>query len=253
MSGRKWITGRKKRNSNTAANRAAAAVKRAIVVSNRKRTPMYVSPRNVEKKYWDIVIGPTVGIYCSNPVANLLPTPPVGMIPINVVPLGNGPTGRIGRNITITSIFYRTVISLETTATSGHSQMTRTVVILDKQANGTTPTAVNMYYETTTGNIQPYSPMNLENSSRFKVLSDENRILLANGAISAAPTATSNVCWIENYIRTNIRVTFNNSATGDQRDIATNCLYYMTIGEFTSAQIYNATSNAIIRIRYTDD
>lgn len=258
MSGRKWIKGRRKSSVSAATRAATTAVKRAIVNSNKRRSVMYMSPKNVEKKYWDILLTTTNAPYCANPVANTLPTTPVGMIVLNAIPLGNGPSGRIGRNITITSIFYRNIISLESTATTGQTQMTRTAIVLDKQANGTTPLIQDIYVQTAAGppvQVQPYSPMNLDNSMRFKILSDENRILLANGALSGAglSTATSNVCWIENYIRTNIRVNYNTGTNGDQRDIATNALYIITIGEFTSAQGYNAVSNGLVRIRYTDD
>lgn len=254
---RKWIKGRKKSSVSAATRAARSAVKRAIATTSRRRTPMYYTPKNVEKKFFDVLLTATNSHYCSNPAANTAGLS-VGMIPINAIPLGTGSSQRIGRNITITSIFYRMVISLETTNSGPVTQMTRTAIVQDKQANGSTPLYTDIYTTIFTGppaQIQPYSPMNLENSARFKVLSDENRILLSNGAIGTTTQASSlsNVCWIENYHRCNIRVTYNNNTNGDQRDIATNCLYLITIGEFTAAQPFNAVGNGVMRIRYTDD
>lgn len=252
---RQWIKTNNRGSTMTAASRAAAsAVKRAIVTANKRRTatstPLLMNPRNVEKKFLDTILNGTNASYGNDGVvaAN-------GIVCINAMALGPTSSNRVGRNVTVTSIFYRGIITFKTTNTGVISQATRTMIVQDKQANGSTPTIGDILLPTSPGVAQVYCPMNLLNSDRFRTLSDEVRLIFANGAIGTGATGAdqANVCWIENYMRTNIRVTYNNNGLANHTDINTNSLLMCFVGALSKTNVGGPIFNGHVRIRYTDD
>lgn len=257
---RKWIQTQRSSTLSGTKRVVANIVKRAITTANKRRavsvvtpTPMYMSPRSVEKKYLDVFIGSTTGgLYGTDGV-----TGASGIVCINPLSLGTSAFNRIGRNVTITSIFYRGIISFKVANNGPISQVTRTLIVQDKQANGTTQNIGDILLPGTPATSSTvFAPMNLANSMRFKIISDEVRILLVNGALpgGAGPAAdTANICWIENYLKTNIRVTYNTGTNGDHRDIATNALLMCFVGALAKTNVNGPIFSGICRIRFTDD
>lgn len=84
---------------------------------------------------------------------------------LNDTTSGNGPSGRLGRSFTMTSLQLR--YNLARTGSNGPSQA-RIVVIYDKQPTGALPVALDIFSSDTS-----VSPINLANSERFIVIMDE--------------------------------------------------------------------------------
>lgn len=117
-----------------------------------QRTMVLASP---ERKNIDVLTTMNLKIQSAWAISPLL----------NDVPLGSGPTNRIGRKIRMKSIQFR--YNLLRSGSNGPSQC-RIVVIYDRQPDGLTPTAIGVFNDDI--NI---SPMSLANSERFQVLIDE--------------------------------------------------------------------------------
>lgn len=219
-------------------------------------TPFYKSV-NVEKKFIQTLLSATNATYCTDGnIANS--GTGNGMVLVNPTSVGTTASSRIGRQYTITSIFYRIKITYKQANVDSPSQVCRTAVVQDLQVNGSSAVIADIFVPIFIGpnEVLPYSPMNLNNSHRFRVISDEVRTLLHNGASGSGPTSvqTANICWIENYIPCNIKVLNNTTTTnGDQRDIITNAVYMCFIGQFPKIDNDAAIAQGYVRIRYTDD
>lgn len=155
---------------------------------------------------------------------------------------GNTATTRSGRRVMVTSMKVVWTGSLAPT-TTGTTPL-RLLIVYDKQANAASPAATDVLI-----NDNIYSPMNLNNSRRFKVIRDYE--------IPCIGTAGPQSWFIKDYInfatakRPGLPIEFNNGNAGNVTDITT--------GSFTALTWQNGvllvaspTNNLYIRTRYTD-
>ena len=94
------------------------------------------------------------------------------LVLLNGLALGTSATTRVGQNICMKSFHLKFTIRGATYATTtGNtiSIMTRVMVVLDMQPNGTTPAGSDILEDTTAG-IGIVSPIYMSNAMRFKVL-----------------------------------------------------------------------------------
>ncbi len=90
---------------------------------------------------------------------------------LNIIPLGSGESGRIGRMVRLRSIHLRcTFVLPSSVAVGSQSDIGRLMVILDKQANGAAATVDQVLQTAATHHKDSF--MNLENARRFQILAD---------------------------------------------------------------------------------
>ncbi len=103
---------------------------------------------------------------------------------INVIPQGTDENERIGRKVTIKMIMWHYNLKLLTSSSAGAPDTVRCILYQDKQANGATATAVNIYE---TDNYQSFR--NLAETGRFIIHYDKTHAL---NAMAAAGNGTAN-------------------------------------------------------------
>jgi len=101
-----------------------------------------------------------------------------------IVAGGTGASERVGRRILVTDIFIRGVHLLPSTSTAADTSDTyRTIVFLDRQANGAVAVTTDIL-----NTASHLSFNNLFNVGRFKILSDKRTAFSANGgAVTVTP------------------------------------------------------------------
>jgi len=92
-----------------------------------------------------------------------------GLTSINPVPIGDGPSGRIGRQITVTSI--QAMYQLDVHHTESNTVYMRLMFVLDKQCNGAAPVIGDIYDTSALTNIS-YCTRNRNNMKRFQILKE---------------------------------------------------------------------------------
>jgi len=167
---------------------------------------------------------------------------------INVIPQDSTESGRIGRKVTIKSIWFKGMIQKDgAAATANTSDNVRIIVVQDKQANGAA-FAVTDYLET----ANFLSHKNLANSNRFVCLSDQTFALSCpSGSYTgaAASFGEQRKTW-NKYIKCNIPIEFDAAfADGRLATQRSNSVAVIYISE--SATISTIQYN--VRIRYSDD
>lgn len=156
---------------------------------------------------------------------------------LNGVAQGTTATTRLGRRITMRSLFIKGDVSMAPT-TTGAAPL-RILIVYDMQTNATAPVATDVL---TLDQIN--SPMNLSNSRRFKTLCDiEIPCLGAQG-----PQA---VQW-SRYIKLNHAVEFNTGSAGTVGDIQTGSVYMLTY-QNGGLLVANPTTLVYTRIRFSDN
>jgi len=162
---------------------------------------------------------------------------------MNLVPQNVTESGRIGRKITVKSIMIRGDIHQPPGAGSVSANVVRFMMILDKQCNGALP-AITDFLETATFS----SFNNLENSARFRVLSDKQYKLQCGGYDGTG--IGEDLLPINVFLKCNIPIEFDNSLdTGAITTIRSNNIF----GFMITAQTSNVASGFTCRIRYTDN
>ncbi len=182
-----------------------------------------------EKKFFDTAINLAVGAGA-------------GLVEDSLchVPIGTGPSDRIGRSITIHNINIRGIINFPEHATIS-ADVYRLIVYLDNSANGAAATATDILSE-----ADEKSFRNLNNNTRFLVLKDTynsmNALTSDAGSNYGQTIHPYEFNW---YSREGIKVNFNSTAGA--------------IGELKEANIgllwLNQGATGFIatsRIRYTD-
>lgn len=188
------------------------------------------SGRSPELKFID-----TSDIGSSIPLSNDFTTPGATFLLNNITP-GSLATNRIGRKITMKSLYIRATVQLAATSTRGDS--VRMIVFYDKQANAATPVVADVLADDSF-----YSPNNLSNRDRFVVLCD--RVF--------DPIATSGdlTASMEVYKKINLETMFNADVAGGVGDITSGSVYIMFAQQGTILTA-NPTAAWYARIRYTD-
>lgn len=161
-----------------------------------------------------------------------------------LIPQGVGESQRIGRKTTVKKIFIRGVIALPSASlTNQSSDIIRIMVYQDKQANGAAA-AVTDLIET----ADQSSFMNLQNSMRFRVLSDKKYSLNSSACAWTGSSWTTgiNSRAFKVSISCNIPLEFS-GATGAITELRSNNIGVMLISESGLA-----TAGYYTRIRFSD-
>lgn len=179
-----------------------------------------------------------------------------GSITLLAVPVtGADYNARIGRKITLKSLFIRGRIQLEVDATlaavSVTGQQARCIVVYDLQPNGAAPAITDIL-----NTADPASHLNLNNRDRFRVIADKEYTFDPYSSVTTANQAQ--LCFgrtiynMKLYKRLNLDMIFNAVNGGTVADIASGALYMVWLGSAPSAS--NGDVNAIVstRVRYAD-
>lgn len=153
---------------------------------------------------------------------------------------GNSATTRVGVKLSIRTIELRLSVMPDTAG--GVLQRNRFFLVIDRQANGTVPTALTDII--TPGTVNGLR--SLTNRKRFKIIMDK--------MFSIGPTAqqgANRVFHIYLKLRRPLVVEYNAGVAGTIADIVSNSLYFVTVGSELAG---NTDSNitGVVRIRYTD-
>jgi len=163
---------------------------------------------------------------------------------LNGMAQGTTASTRIGRRINIKSIEYR--FDVENSSASlwvGH----RFMIVLDQQANAATPAFTDIYDV-----ALPTTLRNISNMPRFKVLMDSGEQITV-GSIDTSVDNDKVAAAYNGYMRCNIPVQYNVGTAGTIGDIQTNALYFVMIGNATTAITDAQVFTGQVRIRYDDN
>jgi len=119
-------------------------------------------------------------------------------------------TGRIGRKVVLKSLLIRWSVSMAATSTLGAP--VRVIVFYDKQSNATAATAAQLLLADAIT-----SPRNLDNSRRFKILSDDT--------VAGMSVNGNTMMKYVKRIPLNLPVEFNANSAGTIGDIVTGGLF----------------------------
>lgn len=178
--------------------------------------------RGNEKKFIDTSPGTAVDSTVTTTLLN-------GSVP------GSGATNRVGRAITIQSLYIRFCISAGATPTNA---LFRILVIVDRQANGLAPPLTDILVSNT-----PVALNNLDNRGRFVTLMDYMDVIDTAQQFKATKVL---------YLRKKIGVVYNSGTAGTIADIATNSVFWVAFSDLGAG----ATAPVALgraRIRFTDD
>lgn len=156
---------------------------------------------------------------------------------LNGVATGSSATNRIGRRIVMKSLLIRYNVTLASTTTN--STPLRIVIVYDKQANTTAPSATDVFQTTAFS-----SPMNLANSRRFRVLYDKMHSCIGD----QGPESVAG----EKYIKLNLPVEFNTGSAGTIGDITSGSVYCFSASDGTLG-VASPSTQGYCRIRFTDN
>lgn len=189
-----------------------------------------------EKKVFDVVPG----------VAQINTTGFVQCICIPV--LGNDYNNRVGRKITMSSVYVRgyarTEISATPAATTVSSQQGRIMLIYDDQPNGALPAITDIL-----NTADPASQLNLNNRDRFRVLKDK---CFAFDPYLQSASASAQIFSVRIYRKLNIDCTFNGVNGGTIADIQTGALLLAYVGSNAAGVSTDANAYLSSRVRFLD-
>jgi len=160
-----------------------------------------------------------------------------GVLLLNGMARGDEIFERNGREVTMKSI--QLTCQNNVTTGTGVDQTHRVLLVYDRQANGAALTAAQVLTA-----VNVFSPRNLENRRRFKILMDKKLTLNASGEPG------SNRVWTY-YRRLRHPITFNAGDAGTVADITTGSLYLVVVGN-AAAGPTAGTTTVNSRLRYQD-
>lgn len=240
----------KRRGGTSAYKRRRGPQSRAIIIARPGYSRVVgnygrFSPAGGEMKWFNQLIATvTLGV-TGNSIKNS----------INLVDQGNAEDNMIGRKITIKSIQFRGRFELPSDSNGVLANLTssdnyRVMLILDKQANGTSPSWNTVFQSDSAADLFGYN--NLENSTRFTIIKEWSGNVTAealnNDAMSAfaSPLTTQHFKWFK---KVNIPIEMGVQAGGSRvvGEVKSNNLFLIGVSEFGQIVIKGNT-----RIRYTD-
>ena len=196
--------------------------------------------RRGEVKYFDYDIGSMNTPTTANTFA-------IGGYPLTI-PIGTGPSERIGRRIFIHSIHFK--MRMEATGSASADQDINTVwcFCLDKQSNGSLPAVLDVYKTNDMDGMR-----NLDNVNRFATVKKLNCHFKKTTVIVGSTPAT--------YVKVNKRVQINlqfkkpividySASAGIQSETRSNSLFMMHASD--SGVANGVTLAGTVRVRYTD-
>lgn len=161
---------------------------------------------------------------------------------LNNMQLGTSGVQRIGRQVTIKSLYLRIGANAASTGSAG---ILRLLCVWDTQANGAVFAGGDLFEDANANGII-VSPLNMSNRERFRVVMDKTYNLGGQGAVDGVGPDTIH---IEKFKKMNTVVTYNGGNAGTIADIATNALYLVFVSTvFTAAPL----TSVYARIRFTD-
>lgn len=164
-----------------------------------------------------------------------------------VIPQDNTESGRIGRKVTIKSIAFHGVLTLDAAVTSANtSNNIRMMLVQDKQTNGAEFAATDLL---DTNAILSFN--NLANSGRFRILHSDWIDLNTDGGVELGvlPSWGTKSIWVNFYKKCNIPIEYDNTAVdGSIGTVRTNSLWMI----FQTIDAERVGVSGIARVRYTD-
>jgi len=194
-----------------------------------KRVGGWASPAGPELKFVDTsqnAVGTLNSNFAAPGATNLMN----GLVP------GTDASTRIGRKVTIKSIYVRWTFQLGAGSTGGASH--RILIVYDKQANATAPGITDIL---TSNDFNQTN--NLSNRDRFVTVAD----VLVDPISATGEFARSGVI----YKKVNLETMFNAGSAGTIADITSGSLYIVVAQSGTIATTAS-TFLARTRVRYTD-
>lgn len=220
------------------ATRATSLIRRSPQLRGLARTGGVwgrFQPSGVESKFFDVNLNLST-------ISNVVSW---GFTSVNQIPVGDGPSGRIGRSVTLTSI--QLLYNLDVHHSESNVVYMRVMVVLDKQANGAAPAYTDVM---NTNSALAYR--NLDNADRFVVLHDKFTRYTPSALASAGTMRFSGPTFINVFRKCNIPIVFDNTATsGAIATIRSNNV--IVIGFLYGAQTALNDFKGILRVRYRDD
>ncbi|QDJ95276.1 capsid protein [Capybara virus 35_cap1_1079] len=169
-----------------------------------------------------------------------------GVVLLNAVATGTDVTGRVGRKINMKSLKIGVNVFNQANVSSNLSigVTVKISIVYDSQPNGsgTVPTYTTIYKT-----AHPYSPLNLDNRDRFKVLWTKNFVVAAYTTSASSllatgsPTNTTRV----GYKKMNLPVIFGGTGA-TIGDIQTGALYITAVADVSLGAAFDYNS----RIRF---
>lgn len=189
--------------------------------------------------------------FSTNPIAN---TGTIASNSLVVIPQGDGQSQRIGRKITVRSIYASFCLQIPATLNSDDSSdIVRIIIYWDKQTNGAAATPGEILAAgdvATQRNVLSYR--NLENASRFRILKDKSYYLTTMAGIgSSGDVASVDAYKLVKMTFPKLYIPIEYSATADTGAIAT--IRSNNIGVLMLTRTANANVISNIRVRYSDN
>ncbi len=203
-------------------------------------TPVVIRPivvqngPNVELKFFDLDVDDTA----------IAATGTIASSSLNLIAQGTDENERIGRKVTIKSVFIRFEVRLPTqTQGANASDVARIIVYQDKQANGAAATVLGILES---ANYQSFN--NLTNRKRFRTLMDRTYDLVAAAGGGDGTTEDYGQVIISDTLfkKVNIPIEFN-ATVGAITELNSN-----NIGILTISRTGLAAYASKVRIRFTD-
>lgn len=168
---------------------------------------------------------------------------------LNLPVVGTDYDDRIGRKITIKSVYVRGFGYIQAAATGGSAQdapiqLHRMILVWDKQPNAAIAAITDILAIATSS-----SHLNLNNRDRFLVLKDKQWVV---GPLNATQGLNGNCGYpIKVYKKMNFEAVYNGTNGGTIADITTGALLLVTIGDVASG-LDDGVANVKTRIRFVD-
>jgi len=179
---------------------------------------------------------------------------------LNLLTAGSSAWNRIGRKVSLKSVFLQGYTSPTGSANAIELQFARIMIVYDKQPNGALPALADVLRDqanlATDSNVTLItSGLNLNNKDRFEIIADE-RLALPGPNAAVTPGVVSATCdsmHVEIYRKLgNREVHYKaDSSPGVIGDLATGSLFLLTFGDNASGnEAWGLTAS--IRLRYSD-
>lgn len=210
------------------------------------RTPL--RPRNVgvRSNYYRSMYSGTEYKFIDTPTADniIIDTGEVLQDSVVEVDQGTGEEQRIGRKITVKKISMRLKIELPTTSNpNSSSDITRIVIVQDRQCNGTALTWTDVFED---ANV--FSFMNLSNKNRFRILFDKAYATNSSAGSFDGTNDQFGSFYISDQWHKKLNIPIEYSGTGSAiADITSNNIALIACSENAVARF-----EGNIRVRYTD-
>lgn len=178
--------------------------------------------------------------------------------PILAIPISNTASGRVGRKVTAKYLEYTFIVSKNVQDNAqaildNRDWVTRLVVGIDKQTNGTPITALDVFSANNVGVRSLYKP---ENELRFKILSDKIKSAPKHYYSITADANEKITMTFKGKIRLNETIEYGGN-DGLIGELKTNSIFVMLFAEPVWNEDTTRNSNFFlisygVRVRYTD-